>query len=78
MLERYAVKAARTVLRGGSDSNATPLPDHVDGWFLTANMAFSWLWALSVSGANLVLPVAGNASHPTTLRSCWKNDGAEV
>ena len=27
MLERYAVKAARTVLRGGSDSNATPLPD---------------------------------------------------
>jgi hypothetical protein len=28
MLERYAVKAARTVLRGGSDSNATPLPDH--------------------------------------------------
>ena len=30
MLERYAVKAARTVLRGGSDSNATPLPDHTD------------------------------------------------
>jgi deoxyhypusine synthase len=27
MLERYAVKVARTVLRGGSDSNATPLPD---------------------------------------------------
>ena len=27
MLERYAVKAARTVLRGGSGSNATPLPD---------------------------------------------------
>jgi len=27
MLERYAVKVARTVLRGGSDSNVTPLPD---------------------------------------------------
>jgi hypothetical protein len=27
MLERYAVKAARTVLRGGSGSNATSLPD---------------------------------------------------
>lgn len=27
MLERYAVKVARTVLRGGSGSNATPLPD---------------------------------------------------
>jgi hypothetical protein len=28
MLERYAMKVARTVLRGGSGSNATPLPDH--------------------------------------------------
>jgi hypothetical protein len=27
MLERYAVKVARTVLRGGSGSNATSLPD---------------------------------------------------
>jgi hypothetical protein len=27
MLERYAMKVARTVLRGGSDSNATSLPD---------------------------------------------------
>ena len=27
MLERYAVKVARTVLRGGSGSNVTPLPD---------------------------------------------------
>ena len=27
MLERYAVKIARTVLRGGSGSNVTPLPD---------------------------------------------------
>jgi len=30
MLERYAVKVARTVLRGGSGSNATSLPDHAD------------------------------------------------
>lgn len=29
MLERYAMKVARTVLRGGSDSNATPLPDQL-------------------------------------------------
>ena len=28
MLERYAVKVARTVLRRGSGSNATPLSDH--------------------------------------------------
>jgi hypothetical protein len=27
MLERYAMKVARTVLRGGSGSNVTPLPD---------------------------------------------------
>ena len=27
MLERYAVKVARTVLRGGSGSNVTSLPD---------------------------------------------------
>ena len=29
MLERYAMKVARTVLRGGSGSNVTPLPDPV-------------------------------------------------
>ncbi len=29
-LERYAMKVARTVLRGGSGSNATSLPDHAD------------------------------------------------
>jgi len=31
MLERYAMKVAHTVLRGGSDSDATPLPDHLAG-----------------------------------------------
>jgi len=31
MLERYAMKVARTVLRGGSGSNATPLPDQPTG-----------------------------------------------
>jgi len=40
MLERYAMKVARTVLRGGSGSNVTPLPDHADGWIRTAKMAF--------------------------------------
>ena len=40
MLERYAVKVARTVLRGGSGSNAIPLPDHADGWIRTVNLAF--------------------------------------
>ena len=30
MLERYAVKVARTVLRGGSGSNVTSLPDKAD------------------------------------------------
>ncbi|PWB71486.1 MAG: hypothetical protein C3F07_13975 [Anaerolineales bacterium] len=59
MLERYAVKVARTVLRGGSDSNVTPLPDHADpaplrlagqaGWILTAKMAFFVALGFSVS-----------------------------
>jgi hypothetical protein len=40
MLERYAMKVARTVLRGGSGSNVTPLPDHADGWILTAKWLF--------------------------------------
>jgi len=40
MLERYAMKVAHTVLRGGSDSDATPLPDHADGWIRTAKKAF--------------------------------------
>jgi len=51
MLERYAMKVARTVLRGGSGSNVTPLPDHADpaplrsagqaGWILSAR-ALRW------------------------------------
>ncbi len=31
MLERYAMKVARTVLRGGSGSNTTSLPDQLSG-----------------------------------------------
>ncbi len=31
MLERYAMKVACTVLRGGRGSNASPLPDHRTG-----------------------------------------------
>jgi hypothetical protein len=36
MLERYAMKVARTVLRGGNGSNATPLPDLLAArsWFV--------------------------------------------
>ena len=68
MLERYAMKVARTVLRGGSGSNATPLPDHADpgkhrrgrrAGFSPSNWLFSWIWVLSVSGASLVPPAAG-------------------
>ena len=40
MLERYAMKVARTVLRGGSDSNATPLPDHPTLGILARFQAF--------------------------------------
>ena len=43
MLERYAVKVARTVLRGGSGSNATPLPDHWTLGILRDLQAFFWL-----------------------------------
>lgn len=42
MLERYAMKVARTVLRGGSDSNATPLPDQQLSC-LSRQLFFIWL-----------------------------------
>ena len=42
MLERYAVKVARTVLRGGSGSNATSLPDQVTLARVLGGAAF-WL-----------------------------------
>jgi hypothetical protein len=51
MLERYAMKVARTVLRGGSDSNATPLPDHPTGGSLRVFRPFAWLEAGSVKTA---------------------------
>ena len=40
MLERYAMKVARTVLKGGSDSNAIPLPDHPTLGILARFQAF--------------------------------------
>jgi hypothetical protein len=43
MLERYAMKVARTVLRGGSGSNVTPLPDHPTGGSLRVFRPFVWL-----------------------------------
>jgi hypothetical protein len=45
MLERYAMKVARTVLRGGSGSNVTPLPDHLTSGILRDLQAFFWLRA---------------------------------
>jgi len=72
MLERYAMKVARTVLRGGSGSNVTSLPDHPVPHYVgrgkrrgprTAKLAFSWLWVCSVSGAILVPPAAGLCSE---------------
>ena len=43
MLERYAMKVARTVLRGGSGSNVTPLPDHWTGGMRTNKLRFIYL-----------------------------------
>jgi len=43
MLERYAVKVARTVLRGGSVSNVTPLPDQPTSGILCVLQTFFWL-----------------------------------
>jgi len=52
MLERYAVKVARTVLRGGRDSNAPPLPDHLAGGTLRVFRQFVWLELGSVKMAS--------------------------
>jgi hypothetical protein len=43
MLERYAMKVARTVLRGGSGSNASPLPDHTTCGMRRVFKPFAWL-----------------------------------
>jgi len=43
MLERYAMKIARTVLRGGSGSNATPLPDQPTCGILRGFRVVFWL-----------------------------------
>ena len=49
MLERYAMKVARTVLRGGSGSNATPLPDPPTLGSLARFQAFFYASAFSQS-----------------------------
>lgn len=59
MLERYAMKVARTVLRGGSGSNAIPLPDHPTGGSRRVFKQFAWL---EVGSGKLAL------SHPTHPR----------
>ena len=57
MLERYAMKVARTVLRRGSGSNATPLSDHptpehrTGGGSLRVFRQFAWLEVGSVKMA---------------------------
>ena len=63
MLERYAVKAARTVLRGGSDSNATPLPDHLTGGILPH------FRALSTPKQNPALEVLSTPAHPQVTQT---------
>jgi hypothetical protein len=56
MLERYAVKVARTVLRGGSGSNATPLPDQ------RANTKTGWLDGFAVPAP---VQISREESHGT-------------
>ena len=63
MLERYAMKVARTVLRGGSGSNATPLPDHPTGGSRRVFKHFAWLEAGSgkVASPSSSHPLVANA-----------------
>jgi len=51
MLERYAMKVARTVLRGGSGSDVTPLPDQWICGSLRVFRHFVWLEVGSVKVA---------------------------
>ena len=70
MLERYAVKVARTVLRGGSGRNATPLPDQWTVGILRHYRAFS------TPEQNLGLGVLSTPAPPplTQTVSCTKSD----
>ncbi|MGW8223896.1 MAG: hypothetical protein ACWGP1_17240, partial [Syntrophobacteria bacterium] len=52
---KVSAKPAREPLKMNTAQHGV----HADGWILTAKMAFSWLWVLSVSGASLVPPAAG-------------------
>ena len=63
MLERYAVKVARTVLRGGSGSNATPLPDQRTAEIRAQKWLGGCLYHFPVFGHLLVPPAAANASR---------------
>jgi hypothetical protein len=62
-LERYAVKVARTVLRGGSGSNATSLPDHPTGGVCAFSSSLRGLELVPANGVLSSHPPAGNASR---------------
>ena len=75
MLERYAMKVARTVLRGGSGSNVTPLPDHPTGGSLRVFKQFAWLEvgsgkvALSHPAQNPLTQTVGRTNTISEFRS---------
>ena len=69
MLERYAMKVARTVLRGGSGSNVTPLPDQLTVGRPRVFQALCVAWSrFRQSGVASSRPPAGNAHR--WLPSC--------
>ena len=75
MLERYAMKVARTVLRGGSGSNATPLPDHPTGGSLRVFRQFAWLEVDSVKIAlSFLAHQQVTRAVGTLLAEQWKNN----
>ena len=53
MLVRYAVKVARTVLRGWSGSNAAPLPDNPGNLRLGFRTAGRFACAFWMAGSEL-------------------------
>jgi hypothetical protein len=68
MLERYAVKVARTVLRRGSGSNATSLSDHPTGRTPRVFGAGSELWQFPVSELYSLQPYPSGAYPAKCMR----------
>jgi len=69
MLERYAVKVARTVLRGGSDSHVTPLPDQPRSGTLRDLQAFFSLRVYTRLKSSLRPPTCGYANRWALITS---------